>query len=112
MHVILNLTVQVVSWIFLAIAYCISPFIYFTDETWPASWESYETSWLVMLPPPDNSLHIYYKLVTGEIDCKENNLKEWHCEAIKRSVITNNILLVCFLVGTIAAVASMIWTYY
>lgn len=111
-HIILNLSVQIISWIFLAIAYCISPLIYFTSDEWDSSWESFETSWLVKTPPPDDEFHIYYKFITGELDCMEMKLTEKACDAINRSVISNNILLVCFLVGSIAAIASMIWTYY
>ena len=111
-HVIVNLSVQIVSWIFLAIAYCITPLLYFTCDEWPSNWESYETSWLVKTPPPDDEFHIYYKFITGELDCIEMKLTLKACDAIKRSVISNNILLVCFLVGSIAAIASIIWTYY
>lgn len=111
-QIILNLTVQIVSWILLAIAYCIAPLIYFTSDDWPSGSESFETSWLVKTPKPDNEYHIYYKFITGELDCLKMNLTLKHCDAIKRSVISNNILLICFLVGSIAAIASIIWTYY
>ena len=111
-HILLNLILQIISWLILTIAFCAVPLIEFYNDSWPADARSFETAWLVRLPPPDDEWHIYYKFITGELNCDNYNLPEAACSAIHRSVLSNNILLLCYILGTTAAFGSMIWTYY
>ena len=108
-HIILNLITQIVSWLILTLAFGAAPLLRFRSPDWPDD-KSWETSWGIRCH--DGDWVWYWKFITGAMDCEEKGFSDNQCRSINFAVFSNNVLLLCYVCGTICAFISMVGTYY